>query len=157
MSARKFAALLCAFIIDLNTAVLAQTPTRPDQKPVPQEQEVEKIVTGTNEVLLDAVVRDKKGHFIKDLRQSDFEVYEDGVPQTIKSFRIVNREPVQTSTNAPTNGPGETAASVQPPAPVVANSNRLGAVALVFDRLGPEASGAGASGIASNSIARRLA
>ena len=139
MSARSFTALLCAFILNLNTAVLAQTPTRPDQKPVPQEQEVEKIVTGTNEVLLDAVVRDKKGHFIKDLRQSDFEVYEDGVPQTIKSFRIVNREPVQTSTNAPTNGPGETAASVQPPAPVVANSNRLGAVALVFDRLGPEA------------------
>jgi VWFA-related protein len=149
MRGRKFAALLCTFVISLNAASLAQTPRRPNQKPTPPEQEpekqdIEKIVTGTNEVLLDAVVRDKKGHFVKDLHQSDFEVFEDGVPQRIQSFRIVSREPVaatSTSSTAAPATPTETPAAVQPaPAPsVVASSNRLGAVAMVFDRLSPEA------------------
>src|SRR5215813_14116414 len=47
----------------------------------------------TNEVRLDVVVKDKKGHAVKDLTPADFEVLEDGVSQKIQSFRFVNREP----------------------------------------------------------------
>ena len=39
------------------------------------------------EVRLNATVLDSSGHSIQDLQQSDFHVFEDGVPQTIVSFR----------------------------------------------------------------------
>ena len=42
-------------------------------------------------ILVDVVVRDKKGGLITGLRQTDFEVLEDGVAQKIGSFSIVNR------------------------------------------------------------------
>ena len=38
-------------------------------------------------VLLNATVRDQKGRFASDLREQDFEVYEDGVRQSIRLFR----------------------------------------------------------------------
>ncbi|MEJ7709956.1 MAG: hypothetical protein WKF84_08870 [Pyrinomonadaceae bacterium] len=46
----------------------------------------------TAEVLLDTVVRDKKGRVVKNLTAADFEVYEDGVRQQIKSLRFVARD-----------------------------------------------------------------
>src|SRR5271157_528951 len=42
--------------------------------------------TQTNLVLVDAVVTDKKGNYIRDLEQKDFKVYEDGKEQPINSF-----------------------------------------------------------------------
>jgi Ca-activated chloride channel family protein len=38
-------------------------------------------------VVLNPVVRDRKGQFASDLHESDFQVYEDGVRQTIQLFR----------------------------------------------------------------------
>ncbi|HEY9282472.1 MAG TPA: hypothetical protein VIP46_03365, partial [Pyrinomonadaceae bacterium] len=63
----------------------AQTPT-----PEPQGQD-EIIRVNTKEVGLDVVVRDKKGHVVKDLKASDFEVFEDGERQQVQSFRLVAR------------------------------------------------------------------
>ncbi len=40
----------------------------------------------TNVVLVDAVVTDKKGQYLRDLKQKDFKVWEDNKEQTIKSF-----------------------------------------------------------------------
>jgi hypothetical protein len=37
-------------------------------------------------VLVDLVVTDKKGHYVTDLKQGDFKVYEDNQEQTIPSF-----------------------------------------------------------------------
>jgi VWFA-related protein len=45
-------------------------------------------VTAT-EVALDLVVRDKKGRQVKNLKQGDVEIYEDGVKQELLSFRMV--------------------------------------------------------------------
>ena len=61
--------------------------------------------TGTTEarvtaVLVDIVVRDKRGEPVRDLAQSDFQVLEDGVPQTIASFT-----PVFEGAVAPVNAP----------------------------------------------------
>src|SRR5258708_22961630 len=67
------------------------------QTPTDKEQDIEKVVVGTNEVVLDAVVKDKKGRAIKDLSAADFEVSEDGVPQEVRSFRLVTREPAKVS------------------------------------------------------------
>jgi VWFA-related protein len=44
------------------------------------------IKTESRVVLVDAVVTDKKGHYITDLTQGDFKVYEDNKEQSITSF-----------------------------------------------------------------------
>ncbi|MGH9583723.1 MAG: hypothetical protein ACRD4O_12370, partial [Bryobacteraceae bacterium] len=38
---------------------------------------------------MDMIVRDKHGHVVKNLRPDEVRVYENGVRQTIKSFRFV--------------------------------------------------------------------
>jgi VWFA-related protein len=45
------------------------------------------ISVDVNLVVLEAVVRDHTGHFAPDLSAADFQVYEDGVKQTITLFR----------------------------------------------------------------------
>ncbi len=44
----------------------------------------------TEVVLLDVVVRDKKGRSVRDLRPEEIEVYEDGVRQQVGSFRFLD-------------------------------------------------------------------
>jgi len=112
------------------------------QNPGPDE---ETVVVGTTEVLMDAVVKDKKGAVVKDLKASDFEVMEDGVRQEIRSFRLVTRDrgAEDRERAAAVGSVSAEAAPAQPtvtrrPAPP-ASARPLGAVALVFDRLSPEA------------------
>ncbi len=64
----------------LATALYAQTAT-----PVQNSGLV--LHSGTREVLLDFVVRDKHQHEVKDVRPEEVEIFEDGAPQTIKSFQ----------------------------------------------------------------------
>ena len=45
------------------------------------------ISVDVNLVVLNPVVRDRKGQFASDLREGNFQVYEDGVRQTIQLFR----------------------------------------------------------------------
>jgi VWFA-related protein len=52
--------------------------------PVPNSGVV--IRTETKQVLVDAVVTDKKGNYVPDLSQKDFKVFEDGKEQSIRSF-----------------------------------------------------------------------
>lgn len=44
------------------------------------------IKTDTRVVLVDAVVTDKKGAYVRDLKQKDFRIWEDGKEQTVNSF-----------------------------------------------------------------------
>src|ERR1700755_2276599 len=77
----------------LIVAVASSAPfPRAWQNPQEPGQDEETVVVGTTEVLMDAVVKDKKGALVKDLRASDFEVFEDGVKQEIRSFRLVTRD-----------------------------------------------------------------
>jgi Ca-activated chloride channel family protein len=46
-----------------------------------------KISVNVDLVVLNPTVRDRKGRFVSDLRERDFEVYEDGVRQAIRLFR----------------------------------------------------------------------
>jgi VWFA-related protein len=93
------------------------------------------IREGVRAVLVDIVVRDRRGQPVRDLAQADFEILEDGTPQTIGSFTRVlegqskGAEPAPPSATAP---PAVNAGSpVIDPGP--------GVTALVFDRLRPEA------------------
>ena len=100
----------------------------------PAQRATGTLTEGVNAVVVDVVVRDRRGQPVRDLVQSDFEVLEDGVPQKIGAFTPVFeggglREPTRA---APATGvPG--AAVAAPPVsggPIV--------TALVFDRLSPE-------------------
>lgn len=109
----------------------------PGQTPASQQSD-EKVVTGTTEVIFDAVVKDKKGRPVKDLQAEDFQITEDGVPQEVKSFRLIAGD---TADAAPKNNPGASPA-VRPKAMAgvleAFNAGRIGTVALVFDRLSSE-------------------
>ena len=51
------------------------------------------IRTETKLVLVDAVVTDKKGNYIRDLSAQDFRIWEDKTEQTVKSFSLESGEP----------------------------------------------------------------
>src|SRR5260370_12616032 len=60
------------------------------QSPAPQKPaDGSTIRSSAEEVLLDIVVRDKKGRLVRDLEQNEFEISDDGAPQKSKSFRLV--------------------------------------------------------------------
>src|ERR1019366_8878274 len=59
---------------------------RAQQKQVEQTSSPTVIRTETKLVLVDAVVTDKKGNYVTDLTQKDFDVLEDNKKQSIKTF-----------------------------------------------------------------------
>lgn len=52
-----------------------------------QPQDPYRISVNVDLVVLHATVRDRKGGFASGLREQDFELYEDGVQQSIRLFR----------------------------------------------------------------------
>src|SRR5580698_703178 len=54
----------------------------------------------TNVVLVDAVITDKKGAYVRDLKQKDFKIYEDNKEQAIKSFSF-EADPASPQNNQP--------------------------------------------------------
>src|SRR5258707_6830461 len=112
--------LLVLFVSPLS--ILGQTTST--------QQGEEKVVTGTTEVIFDAVVKDKKGRPVKDLKAQDFQITEDGVPQEVKSFRLVagdTPEPAakDNTGNTAAGGPKATARVLE-----AFNAGRIGTVAL---------------------------
>jgi VWFA-related protein len=92
------------------------------QTPAPAPQTGTAIRGGTEEVVLDVVVRDKKGKLLRELGPADFEVYDDGVKQPIRSVRLVEgKEAV-----------GKTGSTPLDPL------RQIRLVTLAFERLGPD-------------------
>jgi VWFA-related protein len=74
---------LAAFVAaSLGLAVYAQQPQTPSAAGPA-------IRAAAEEVLLDVVVRDKKGHRVDDLKPEDFQIFDNGEPKKITSFRLV--------------------------------------------------------------------
>jgi VWFA-related protein len=90
---------------------------------VTSAQERTAIQTSGEEVLLDVVVRDKKGHAVTNLDQRLFTVLDEGVPREITSFRLVKG----TEAISPGNG----TATTQTLDPI----RQIRLVSLIFDRL----------------------
>jgi VWFA-related protein len=70
--------VLALAYIALNGIGVAQEPAPSTQTPT--------IKVQVQQVLVPVVVTDRKGHFITDLKASDFQVFEDGVEQKLVSF-----------------------------------------------------------------------
>lgn len=78
----------------------APAPTQKQQAPAPQGQAPAQPAgdqpappqptfrAGINLVRVDCIVTDKKGQPVTDLKQSDFQVWEDGTPQEVTSFKL---------------------------------------------------------------------
>jgi VWFA-related protein len=123
-----------ALLLALTLSLPFMSPARAQATPA-REQDEDVVRVGSREVKLDVVVKDKRGRPVKDLRETDFQVYEDGKLQRIESFRFVTRE----GGGAGPSAAGEKAAPA--PAPAAPARTTPGITALVFDRLSPEARG----------------
>ncbi|HYE14249.1 MAG TPA: VWA domain-containing protein [Pyrinomonadaceae bacterium] len=107
----------------------------PTPTPTPQVDDDDVVRITSNLVQFDAVVLDKKGQQVTDLRPEDFEVLVDGKQQTITNFSYV-------STGMPTTGgaragapPADKTLPPAPSAPLKAEQVRR-TIALVVDDLG---------------------
>ncbi len=83
------------------------------------------IRTTTNEVIVDVVVRDKKGKLVSGLGSGDFTILEDGVPQTVTSIREIKGS-LSGGAEAKAGGGNGPADATRP----------VKLMSLVFDRLG---------------------
>jgi VWFA-related protein len=128
---KKRTSLALSLIFSLFTSVAAQTPkpaptttpqTPPQQQPDQADQEDVVRIT-TNLVQVDAVITDKKGKQVTDLRPEEVEIFEDGRPQKITNFSYVSTE----------SGATQPVAVRTPAAPVDKN-----APPVPFARLRPE-------------------
>src|SRR5690349_14769901 len=54
-----------------------------------QQEKPEPVKIRSTEVLVDAVVVDRKNRLVPDLTADDFEIYEGGVLQEVSSFRVI--------------------------------------------------------------------
>jgi VWFA-related protein len=108
---------------------------------VPRAQEPQRgpgvLTEGVTAVLVDVVVRDRRGQPVRDLSPGDFEVVEDGVPQTVGSFTAIFDGSTRPAAQAPAAARPAGTAAATPAGPEV--DPGVVVTALVFDRLSPEA------------------
>ena len=99
------------------------------------------IRSSVREVLLDVVVRDAHGRLVNNLKPGDVTVYEDGVRQDVRSFRLVagsevRAEDAKQAAEAQAVAPGPTAPT--PPRPPVNPLRTVNVVCLILNDLNPE-------------------
>jgi VWFA-related protein len=130
------------------TVSLAQQPTSPTAKPQPaqsstqqQQQKDEDVVRiTTNLVQVDAVVTDKSGAAVTDLKPEEIQIFEDGKPQKVTHFSyILAAGPAETANpTKPANQKGVSIDKVAPAIPPTAlrPEQVRRTIAIVVDDLG---------------------
>jgi VWFA-related protein len=86
-AALAFAALICPAVVLIAAAQAPQAP-RPGDTAAGQPAVTFRLEV--NYVEVDAAVFDKQGKFVSTLTKDDFQVLEDGVPQDVSAFSLVN-------------------------------------------------------------------
>ena len=138
MRKSKLTRSLAALTVAALAAGPAPFPLAETRAQAPAAPEVPVFGTSTAAVVVDVVVRDKKGKLVRDLTAADFTVLEDGAPQAVESLRVVDTAPAaQEAAAGPVSpAPAATAGPATPATP--AKAERTGApsvIAFVFDRL----------------------
>ncbi|MGH9532772.1 MAG: hypothetical protein ACRD2Q_10310, partial [Terriglobales bacterium] len=72
----------------------AQAPTQSQNPPAKVEEPEETFRVSVDVVNVFFNVKDKRGALIPGLTRTDFEIYEDGKPQTIKYFSSESNQPL---------------------------------------------------------------
>ncbi|MCI0488839.1 MAG: VWA domain-containing protein [Blastocatellia bacterium] len=109
---KKYSLLALVLALPLSVQGFGQ---RPSPQASEQKKDDDKVVRlGVTLVQVDAVVTDKKGLQITDLRPEDFEIFEDGRPQKITNFSYVTTEPPSAPAAETIAPSGRNAAPVPP-------------------------------------------
>jgi VWFA-related protein len=91
--------LLVTFLV---LSLVLTVPVPAQQAQAPASEQTPTFTAGAEEVILDVVVRDKKGKPIKDLSTADFKVTDDGKEQKINAVRLVEgMEAIQNGSKVP--------------------------------------------------------
>ena len=99
---------------------------------------------GADAVVVDVIVRDGRGNPVTGLTKADFQVFDDGVAQEIGDVTAVGAaKPEQSENVSASSPPPKSSASTSESQPPGAASSYM---ALVFDRLSPEARAASYKG-----------
>ena len=98
-------AYVCAGVITLLGAIVClQGQTPPDETEVPNQPIPQTTIrVKVNMISLPVVVTARNGEYVKDLKQEDFEIFEDGVRQEIAGFAAVEA-PVSVALMLDTSG-----------------------------------------------------
>ncbi len=132
MTRRLSIALLLSLWLALPLQGQQPSPSpAPPTAPQLDSQDVVRITT--NLVQVDVVVT-KEGKVVTDLQAEDFEIFEDGKPQTITNFSFVSNVPANLPAKTENKAKDRTSAPV-PPAKINLTDQRR-TVALVIDDLG---------------------
>lgn len=137
MKKQSSLALLLIFSALISVAAQTQNPPPAQQSnPQPGQKEEDEVVRiTTNLVQVDAVVTDKGGKIVTDLRPEDFEIYEDGRSQKVTNFSFVSTEAAPQPAAAKPTAPADKNAPPVPPARLRAEQVQR-TIALVVDDLG---------------------
>src|SRR5258706_4088490 len=128
--------LISAF---LASVLLCSQQNRDQQNRAAETPQVT-VRSTSQEVLLDVVVRDKKGRLVKNLTAKDFELTDDGERQTIRSFRQVKRAEGESEAIAPAKNASGAASGANPTSAAVLDPLPQGRIiTLVFNPLGLDA------------------
>jgi len=102
-----------------------------------QEANLPVIRSTTQEVLLDAVVRDKKERLIRNLKAEEIRVLEDGVPQKLQTFRFTDTDSDESQPRSVPPGAQSPAKTAPANGPALNPLHNLNIVTIVFERMGP--------------------
>ena len=96
--AKKARAVLTSVLLVLyvSLSAFAQSAPQAPQSQPPQQPQYRVRVT-SELVLVNVVVRDKKGNLVRDLKREDFTLLEDGKKQAISTFDFENVDEMTTA------------------------------------------------------------
>ncbi len=123
----RIARCVLALTVSVGAAALTGHAQQPDPK----------FGAATTAVVIDVVVRDAKGRPVTDLTRADFELLEDGVPQDLGDVTRVGGADVVAPRRPRAAGPAAASTAMAHPPP--RNVPAPTFLAIVFDRLTPEA------------------
>jgi VWFA-related protein len=139
LCAQKWLCSVAAMLLLLNGVVSAQSPDAPQQPQQPQYR-----LHFTSElVLVNVVVRDRKGNLVRSLKKEDFTVTEDGKRQDISTFDYENVDelntagPNEATVTGTAAGPGGLLHTANKPA-LDARDRRLMLLFFDFSAMDPE-------------------
>ncbi|HTQ84980.1 MAG TPA: VWA domain-containing protein [Candidatus Solibacter sp.] len=124
---RKFGAVLVAlvFLLQISVPPASRSQNAPPPPP-PSSQDAQqqrpqaprrsgfRFRVTTSLVLVNVVVRDRQGNLVRGMTQNDFELFEDGKPQTIADFGFEDTDAIALEAQ---NAPGASGVAGAPPPP----------------------------------------
>jgi len=133
----KALAIVAAALLAVNASAQAPQPPPPPQQPQYRMQVTSELV------LVNVVVRDKKGNLVRDLKKDDFTLLEDGKRQAISTFDFENVDELATAgaAEATVSGAAPDGALLRPadnPAALNARDRRLMLLFFDFSGMDPE-------------------